>query len=198
MRRIFVAVAALLTQPAQSQPLSAVKTAELSGALYQAGLAADDPVLILAAAKLRKAMVPRAETAGTEAPLGWQEMLARAAALADGDADLLAVIDDVAAESGKGVAAGPVYSIGNLNAGDSDSYPAVAFIGGDYAEVYVEAKVTTDLNIAVYDSKGRLVCSDTDSSPIAYCGWRPGTTDSFTMTVQNDGPLGATYALMTN
>jgi hypothetical protein len=198
MRRIFVAVAALLTQPAQSQPLSAVKTAELSGALYQAGLAADDPVLILAAAKLRKAMVPRAETAGTEAPLGWQEMLARAAALADGDADLLAVIDDVAAESGKGVAAGPVYSIGNLNAGDSDSYPAVAFIGGDYAEVYVEAKVTTDLNIAVYDSKGRLVCSDTDASPIAYCGWRPGTTDSFTMTVQNDGPLGATYALMTN
>jgi hypothetical protein len=198
MRRIFVAVAALLAQPAQSQPLSAVKTAELSGALYQAGLAADDPVLILAAAKLRKAMVPRAETAGTEAPLGWQEMLARAAALADGDADLLAVIDDVAAESGKGVAAGPVYSIGNLNAGDSDSYPAVAFIGGDYAEVYVEAKVTTDLNIAVYDSKGRLVCSDTDASPIAYCGWRPGSTDSFTMTVQNDGPLGATYALMTN
>lgn len=198
MRRIFVAVAALLAQPAQSQPLSAVKTAELSGALYQAGLAADDPVLMLAAAKLRKAMVPRAETAGTEAPLGWQEMLASAAALADGDADLLAVIDDVAAESGKGVAAGPVYSIGNLNAGDSDSYPAVAFIGGDYAEVYVEAKVTTDLNIAVYDSKGRLVCSDTDASPIAYCGWRPGTTDSFTMSVQNDGPLGATYALMTN
>ena len=86
----------------------------------------------------------------------------------------------------------------HLNAGDSDSYPAVAFIGGDYAEVYVEAKVTTDLNIAVYDSKGRLVCSDTDASPIAYCGWRPGSTDSFTMTVRNDGPLGATYALMTN
>jgi hypothetical protein len=130
--------------------------------------------------------------------LGWEEMLASAEALAADDAALLGLIEDAKVEATKGVASGPVYNIGSLSNGKGDTYPPIEFRGGEYAEVYVEAKAATNLNLGVYDDKGRLVCSDTDISPIAYCGWTPATGGSFTLKVDNKGPVGADYALMTN
>lgn len=199
------ALLALLALPAVAEPLSPVKTAELSARLYATGVEMADPMLILSAARLRKTLgltavdrVAEGGVAQSESPLGWQDMLASAEALAEDDEALLGMIDDVRAEASKGVASGPVYNIGSLKNGGSDKYPAVEFIGGEYAEVYVEAKSATDLNIEVYDSKGRLVCSDTDASHIAYCGWRPAEAGSFVMKVENNGPQSAKYALMTN
>jgi len=204
----FVLAALTLAATAASaiaEPLSAVKTAELSARLYQTGMDRQDPLLILSAAKLRKTIAPaetdrRAEggTAATDAPLGWDEMLATAETLADGDETLLALIGDVRAETTKGVASGPVYNIGTLGNGSVDTYPIVEFRGGEYAEVYVEAKAATNLNLTVTDAQGRLVCSDTDASHIAYCGWRPSHTGGFVLKVENKGPIGANYALMTN
>lgn len=185
--------------------MSPVRTAQLSAELYAAGLAMGDPVLILSAAKLRKTLNPTATdraaeggTAGEGAPVTWEEMLASAEDLAGEDEALLGMIDDVRAETTKGVSSGPVYNIGSLGNGGADTYPVVDFIGGEYAEVYVEAKGATDLNLTVYDAEGRLVCSDTDKSHIAYCGWRPDETGGFVMKVENNGPSGASYALMTN
>lgn len=199
------ALSAALSLPAGAEGLSPVRTAQLSAELYQAGLDAGDPVLILSAAKLRKSINPEkgslvAEGAapGAGAPLGWEEMLASAEDLAQGDDALLGLIADVRAESAKGVSSGPVYNIGTLANGGTDTYPVVDFRGGEYAEVYVEAKDATDLNLTVFDAQGRLVCSDTDKSHIAYCGWRPDQTGGFTMKVENIGPKGASYALMTN
>jgi len=194
-----------LTLPAVADPLSPVRTAELSARLYAAGVALADPVLILAAAKLRKTLdpVPTDRTAdGASAvsgtPLDWHDMLAQAAPLAAGDAGLEGVIADVRAETGKGASSGPVYSIGTLRSGAVDIYPVVEFLGGDYAEVYVEPTGDTDLNLTVIDGMGRLICADTEVSPIAYCGWRPLDTGSFVLRVVNHGPLSTTYALMTN
>lgn len=199
------AFAAALAFPAGAEPLSPVKTAQLSAALYATGVEMGDPLLILSAAKLRKTLNPAkgsllAEGAAPvdDAPLGWEEMLASAETLAEGDDTLLGLIDDVRAESIKGVSSGPVYNIGALGNGGNDTYPVVEFVGGEYAEVYVEAKDATDLNLTVYDAQGRLVCSDTDKSHIAYCGWRPDQTGGFVMKVENNGPQGANYALMTN
>jgi hypothetical protein len=194
-----------LSYPASADPLSPVKTAELSARLYATGLELGDPLLLLSAAKLRKSLgltastrLPEGGMADTEEPLSWQDMLASATELAADDETLLGLIDDVQAESTKGVSSGPVYNIGNLKNGGKDAYPAVEFVGGEYAEVYVEAKGATDLNLTIYDAQGRLVCSDTDVSHIAYCGWRPADTGNFTMKVENQGPQGAKYALMTN
>lgn len=205
MRLPLAALLISLALPAVADPLSPVKTAELSARLYATGLELGDPLLILSAAKLRKSLNPKATArlpeggvADTEAPLSWEEMLASATELADGDEGLLMLIEDVQAESSKGVSSGPVYNIGSLKNGGNDAYPAVEFIGGEYAEVYVEAKSATDLNLTIFDAQGRLVCSDTDASHIAYCGWRPADTGSFTMKVENQGPQGAKYALMTN
>jgi hypothetical protein len=205
MRLPLAALLITLSYPASADPLSPVKTAELSARLYATGLELGDPLLLLSAAKLRKSLgltasarLPEGGMADTEEPLSWQDMLASATELAADDETLLGLIDDVQAESTKGVSSGPVYNIGNLKNGGKDAYPAVEFVGGEYAEVYVEAKGATDLNLTIYDAQGRLVCSDTDVSHIAYCGWRPADTGNFTMKVENQGPQGAKYALMTN
>lgn len=198
-------LATMIALPVSAQTLSPVKTAELSGQLYAVGLEIGDPLMILSAAKLRKQLglkpVERmAEDATPEdgSPISWEEMLASAEDIADENPVLLGLIADVRAESNKGAATGPVYSIAKIRNGGTDKYGAVEFVGGDYAEVYVEAKSSTDLNLRIYDAQGRLVCSDTDASHIAYCGWRPSATEGFVLHVENKGPQGASYALMTN
>lgn len=188
-------ILALLALPAAAAPLSGVKTAALSAELYAAGVAAGDPLLLIAAAKLRKPLVFRGKG---EAPLGWEAMLAEAEALAAGDDALLGVISDVRAESSKGVTSGPIYTIGKLAQGGVDTFNSVAFAAGDYAEVYVESQIGADLNLKVFDAAGRLVCADTDPSPIAYCGWTAAEGGEFVMQVENLGPQDSPYALMTN
>jgi hypothetical protein len=206
MRRFLLAACLMgLTGPALAETPSPVKIAELSARLFAMGVAAGDPVLILSAARMRKGLAPVAGdraavdgVAGEGAPLSWEEMLASAEGLAEGDEALLGLIEDARAEGTKGVASGPVYNIGQLANGKGDTYPPIEFRGGEYAEVYVEAKAAVNLNLGVYDDKGRLVCSDTDISHIAYCGWTPATAGTFTLKVDNKGPAAAAYALMTN
>jgi len=206
MRRfLFAATLMGLTVPALAETASPVKIAEMSARLYTVGVKAGDPLLILSAARMRKGLAPvvgdRAAVdgvAGEGAPLGWEEMLASAEALAEGDEALLGLIEDARVEATKGVASGPVYNIGQLGTGKGDTYPPIEFRGGEYAEVYVEAKAAVNLNLAIYDDKGRLVCSDTDISHIAYCGWTPAAAGTFTLKVDNKGPAAAAYALMTN
>lgn len=204
MRLVLIALL-LSALPAGADTPSPVKVAEVSARLYAAGLDRGDPLLILSAARLRKTLAPvagdRAPTGGATAegtPLTWQEMLASAETLAAGDDLLLGLIDDARVEMTKGVASGPVYNIGTLTNGGGDTYPPIEFRGGEYAEVYVEAKAATNVNLTIYDDRGRLVCSDTDISHIAYCGWTPAAGGTFTLKVENKGPSSAAYALMTN
>lgn len=205
MRHLIAVCLMSLPLPAWAEAPSPVKVAELSARAYAAGMAAGDPLLVLAAAKLRKSLAPVAANraavegmAGAGAPLSWEEMLASAAELAAEDAVVLGLIEDAGTEMPRGVASGPVYNIGSLGNGKGDTYPPIEFRGGEYAEVYVEAKAAVNLNLGVYDDKGRLVCSDTDISHIAYCGWTPASAGTFTLKVENKGPAAADYALMTN
>jgi hypothetical protein len=207
MPRAFLAtlVISALPMAALAEAPSPVKVAELSARLFAAGVEAQDPLLIITAAKLRKTLAPVATdrapesgTIGEGTPITWEEMLGVAASLAADDEALAALIEDVAVETTKGVASGPVYNIGVLANGGGDTYPPIEFRGGEYAEVYVEAKSSTNLNLTILDDKGRLVCSDTDVSHIAYCGWTPAAGGTFTLKVENKGPAAANYALMTN
>ncbi len=183
-------------------PLDQIRTAR---AMYEIGVTERAPLYILAAARLRKSIpvkpVDRAPEGGattTGAPLGWQDMLDTAAPLIEGDPTLTGLAEDIAAETLKGVASGPVYSVVQIGAGGSDRYPRLVFDGGKYAEIYVEGDAGTDLNLLVHDASGRLVCSDTDISTIAYCGWHPASTGKFTITIRNDGKRGGKYSMMTN
>jgi hypothetical protein len=205
MRCFLAACLVTIALPAWAEDQSPVKVAELSARLYVAGVEAGDPLLILSAAKLRKSLALVAGdrsavggTIGEGAPLRWEEMLASASELAGEDEVVLGLIEDAMVEATKGVASGPVYNIGSLGNGRGDTYPPIEFRGGEYAEVYVEAKAAVNLNLAIYDDRGRLVCSDTDISHIAYCGWTPASPGTFTLKVENKGPSAADYALMTN
>jgi hypothetical protein len=207
IRRSLLAALLCLTValPAAAETASPIQVAELSARLYEVGVTGGDPLLILSAARLRKSLAPvagdRLPVGGQPvegAPLTWEEMLASAEVLATGDDTLLGLIDDLRVETSKGVASGPVYNIGSLTNGGNDTYPPIEFRGGEYAEVYVEAKAATNVNLTILDDKGRLVCTDTDISHIAYCGWTPAEGGTFTLKVENKGPAAAAYALMTN
>lgn len=197
--------AALMAAPvlaAEPTPLDRMRTAR---ALYEIGLESGDGLLVLAAARLRKTVavqpVDRAPEGGDAAegePLGWQQMLDAALPLISGDPLLLGLAEDIAAETSKGVMTGPVYSIMEIGAGGTDRYPPVPFAGGQYAEIYVEGPSGTDLNLTVHDDRDRLVCSDTDISAIAYCGWRPAADGKFRITVVNKGANGGRYSMITN
>lgn len=205
MRQLIAVCVMSLALPAWAEGPSPVKVAELSAKTFAKGLETSDPLLILAAARMRKTLAPIATEraaldglAGEGAPLEWEAMLVWAAELGKDDPLILGLIADAWVESTKGVASGPVYNIGALSNGKSDTYPPIEFRGGEYAEVYVEGKALTNLNLTIYDEQGRLVCSDTDISHIAYCGWTPASPGTFTLKVENKGPVGADYALMTN
>ena len=206
MTRFTALTAALILSalPALAADPAPLKQAEASRVIYDTGVATRDPLLVLAAAKMRRGLglspTDRMAEDGTpgDGALDADAMLATARDLATGDDMMLGLIDDVASENTKGVVSGPVYNNARIGGGKTDTYRAVPFEGGTYAEIYVEAKGSNDLNLKVTDDQGRLVCSDTDSSAIAYCGWSPRSTGDFTIAVQNASGSSADYALITN
>lgn len=206
MTRFTALTAALILSalPALAADPAPLKQAEASRVLYDTGVATRDPLLVLAAAKMRRGLglspTDRMAEDGTpgDGALDADAMLATARDLAAGDDMMLGLIDDVASENTKGVVSGPVYNNARIGGGKTDTYRAVPFEGGTYAEIYVEAKGSNDLNLKVTDDQGRLVCSDTDASAIAYCGWSPRSTGDFTIAVQNASGGSADYALITN
>lgn len=212
--RVLCAVSLLalagLATPAGAQ--SVIRNAELSARLFEAAEELQDPMLAVAAARLRKSVLamqvsrqPRKEgpaPVGVEPQerlLSWQQMLTRAMEMSDGSETIARLADDVKFAGTKGVASGQVYSISTIGGSGKDTYPPLKYIGGDYAEVYVEAQDSgADLNIFVRDARGRLICTDTDISAIAYCGWRPAQSEFFTVEVLNRGPADSSYSLITN
>lgn len=200
------AIALALTLPAgataQDAPLKRLQTAQ---GLYDIGMKDREPLYVLAAARLRKTvtlgegdLAPEGGKTVNGQPFGWRDMLASATPMIEGDPVLEGIAEDIEAVRSKGVASGPVYSIVDIRGGGSDVYPGVRFTGGTYAEIYVEGASGTDLNVLVHDEQNRLVCSDTDISAIAYCGWRPAADGTFRITVVNEGSRGGRYSLITN
>lgn len=205
--RIALALIALLALPAtaQARDLTPVDRAQLSAQMHAAALAERDPVMMAAAASLRRRIdLQEIARDGLDAdmdappPKDWTEMLDRAREMAGDDIALLAVIDDIAAQGTRGVISGPVYSRASIRSGGTNRYPGLDFEGGEFAQVYLEARATVNLVLRVLDSAGRTVCADTSVSHIAHCFWVPSDTDSFTLVVENRGGMSTAYALMTN
>jgi hypothetical protein len=198
-------IALLAPLPAFSQDATALQQARASRIMYDAGVTNRDATMVLAAAKLRRSLglqsVDRAAegAAGDDAsPLDVDAMFDTARGYATGDDALLGLIEDAQAEASKGVTNGPVYNVARIKAKASDIYRSVPFEARKYAEIYVEAADSSDLNLKVHDDQNRLVCSDTDISAIAYCGWKPRTDGSFSITIENSANRTVSYSLITN
>jgi hypothetical protein len=201
----------LTSLPVSAQADNPVRNAELSARLFEAAVDLQDPFLAVAAARLRKSVLarrvdiePQKDGPAPEDPrydrlMSWQDMIATALQLAPNDPTIAKLAEDVKFAGTKGVTSGEVYSITTIRAGGTDTYPPMTYTGGEYADVYVEgAKSSADLNVFVKDAQGRLVCSDTDISAIAYCGWRPSKSEGFTVVVTNKGNVPTSYSLITN
>ena len=197
--------------PGASLADNPVRNAELSARLFEAAVDQKDPMLAVAAARLRKSVLARrvdiqpqkdgavAADAGYDRLMSWQDMIDFALEIAPGNETIAKLAQDVKFAGTKGVSSGQVYSITTIRGGGTDTYPPMTYTGGDYADVYVEgAKSSADLNVFVRDAKGRLVCSDTDISAIAYCGWRPESSEGFTVVVTNKSGAATSYSLITN
>ncbi|MEM7190027.1 MAG: hypothetical protein AAF439_10495 [Pseudomonadota bacterium] len=184
---------------------SGVKLSALSGDLFNTAMQMSDPLLAIAAAKLRKQvaftdsdLVPEGGEATPAEWTAWEEMLSVARDLAGGDPSILELAEDVAAEGARGRLESPAQVGGAIDTGEKLIYRNVTFEGGDYAEVYVEGSGTSDLNLYIRRAGGQLVCSDSDASDRTYCGWLPEQTSAFDIEITNKGGALNRYTLITN
>lgn len=130
----------------------------------------------------------------------YETVLADAKTFADGDPNLLALIDNIDAEA-KGA------QRGNIN-GPSRDYYAVngnsyldytaSFVANQLAEVLLSGDGDTDLDLYVYDSNGNLIASDTDYSDDCYVRWVPKWTGRYVIRIVNRGPVYNRFVILTN
>ena len=179
--------------------------------LVEYGRKNNDPLSLIVAAGIRQQITltevdrkPKSEGAGGEAApdntpeLTVETILDEAKSMSGDDEQIVALAEDVMASATKGRSAGPGYNVVTLPGSTTDNYDGVDFNGGEYAEVYAEGSGATNLDLYVYDENGNLICSDTDYSDIAYCGWTPKWTGPFDIVVINRGDSSNRYALITN
>ncbi|MEM6305208.1 MAG: hypothetical protein AAF744_10830 [Pseudomonadota bacterium] len=191
---------------AQEAGASNVQRMALSMSLFDYGIAENDAVSLVTAASIRKAAQltegpigePDTPLEPGQDPLSWQDMLAEAEARAQGRADLLGLIEDVRAATTKGLIDGAIISKSQVAPRGSRSYSRMVFEGGKFAEIYSEGRGEENLDMFVYDSRGAVVCSQTDQSPISLCGWTPPETTAYRVVVQNRSDRTAFFSLMTN
>lgn len=191
---------------AQQKPTSNGERMALSARLYAYSLAESDPIAAINAASIRKsAMLLEGQIGIPDSALGvgkpaisWVEMLSTASKLASGRVDLAALIEDVRAANSKGLITGAIISHAEIKPGGKRTYFDMRFEGGAYAEVYLEGRDQTDIDMFVYNENGDLICAQTDPSPISLCSWTPATTNNFRIVVENKSTLGTHYSLITN
>lgn len=132
-----------------------------------------------------------------DAPVTADAMFAKAKELAADDEALLGLIDDAMAETGRGRIGGAVEWLSRLPAGQTDVWE-VPYYGNSYAEVAIVGDGDANLDVAVTDENGNVICYDVSWSDKLYCDWTPAWDGYFYVTVQNMGGSRNSYYLMTN
>lgn len=130
----------------------------------------------------------------------YDSVLADAKAFADGDPNLLALIDNIDAEAKgaqRGNINGPSRDYAAVNGNSYMDYTA-SFVANQLAEVLVSGDGDTDLDLYVYDSNGNPIASDTDYSDDCYVRWVPAWTGRYTIRIVNRGPVCNRFVILTN
>lgn len=130
----------------------------------------------------------------------YESVLADAKKFADGDPNLLALIDNIDAEAKgaqRGAVNGPTKHYDSVNGNSTDSYN-ISFVANQLAEILVSGDGDTDLDLYVYDSNGNIIAQDTDYSDDCYVRWVPAWTGRYIVKIVNRGPVYNRYVLLTN
>lgn len=130
----------------------------------------------------------------------YDTVLADAKKFADGDENLLALIDNIDAEAKgaqRGAVNGPSRHYDAVNGNSTDTYQ-ISFIANVLAEILVSGDGDTDLDLYVYDSNGNLITYDESYSDDCYVRWVPAWTGRFFIKIVNRGPVYNNYVILTN
>ena len=179
--------------------------------LYAMGMARQDALTVLTAAKLaagvdladvERELETRAGTVTEEAdvadaPVDAATMLASARALAGEDEVLAGLVEDAEAEGSRGRIGGASQTLSRLPAGAVDTWK-VPFYGNSYAELAVLGDGDANLDVLVTDENGNTICYDVSWSDKVYCDFVPAWNGYFVVTVENTGVKRNSYYLMTN
>jgi hypothetical protein len=132
-----------------------------------------------------------------DAPVTAEAMFAKAKELAADDDAVLGLIDDAMAEGSRGRIGGAVEWLSRLPAGQTDVWE-IPYYGNSYAEIAVVGDGDANLDVAVTDENGNVICYDVSWSDKLYCDWTPAWDGYFYVTVQNMGGSRNSYYLLTN
>jgi len=179
--------------------------------LYAMGMARQDALTVLTAAKLAagvdladvereletKAGTVTEEADVADAPVDAATMLASARALAGEDEVLAGLVEDAEAEGSRGRIGGASQTLSRLSAGAVDTWK-VPFYGNSYAELAVVGDGDANLDVLVSDENGNTICYDVSWSDKVYCDFVPAWNGYFVVTVENTGVKRNSYYLMTN
>ena len=158
----------------------------------------NDPVALITAASMLKAVSTSASTATREAPAGevaqkaedstytLDEVLKRAKRMTEGRADLAALVKDVEEASTRGAVYGARRWTDVVSGHGRDRY-RVTFEGGEVAAVYIKGDGDSDLDLFIFDENGNEICRDDDSTDTMLCRWTPAWTGPFVIEVRNLG-----------
>ena len=130
----------------------------------------------------------------------YDTVLADAKKFADGDENLLALIDNIDAEAKgaqRGAVNGPSRHYDAVNGNSTYTYQ-ISFIANVLAEILVSGDGDTDLDLYVYDSNGNLIAYDESYSDDCYVRWVPAWTGRFFIKIVNRGPVYNNYVILTN
>lgn len=137
------------------------------------------------------------DNGAADAPITADQMFATALELAGDDEVLIGLIEDAMAEGSRGRIGGAVEWLSRLPAGQTDVWE-IPFYGNSYAEIAIMGDGDADLDIAVTDENGNVICYDVSYSDRVYCDWTPAWDGYFYVTVQNIGSSRNSYYLLTN
>lgn len=146
--------------------------------------------------------VDESKTDGKKANVSfdYDTVLADAKKFADGDENLLALIDNIDADAKgaqRGAVNGPSRHYDAVNGNSTDTYQ-ISFIANVLAEILVSGDGDTDLDLYVYDSNGNLIAYDESYSDDCYVRWVPAWTGRFFIKIVNRGPVYNNYVILTN
>jgi hypothetical protein len=190
--------------PSAAGPAGAVEQRAMAQEVYALGMARQDALTVLAAARLALAValtdvarIPEGAQAPEDAPPppSGADMLAAARTLAGEDETLAGLVDEAEAEAAGPAPAAASASRSALAPGATEVWQ-VAFFGGAVAEVAVLGG--GPLVLSVTDENGHAVCAPTRPLDTATCSFVPAWNGTFAITVANPGGGAAGYLLLTN
>lgn len=131
----------------------------------------------------------------TEVSFDMDQLIADATRFADGDENLLALIQSLGGT--RGAETGPKRVHDVVPAKDIHSFE-ITFKGDEYAMIYLNGDGASNLELSLYDSMGHLITKDRNGSYDCVITFTPIDTADYIINVKNLGGSACKYVLATN